>query len=192
MFSTAVVGMRVGLRSAAGVSRMQIATPAMARSRLSALARRASPMLTRSVQVQSMPPAGESVILNTQRLKRPSSPHFTIYQPQLTWVASIFHRVTGVGLSLALYAFAIGYLASPVIGIPLDSASVVEFVHGLPEWFKLTTKAIFAYPFVFHSLNGVRHLVWDSGYFLTVKGAYSTGYTVLGLTALLGTAVLFI
>ncbi|KZT53255.1 cytochrome b560 subunit of succinate dehydrogenase, partial [Calocera cornea HHB12733] len=123
-------------------------------------------------------------ITNAQRLKRPSSPHFTIYQPQLTWVASIAHRGTGIGLSVALYTFAIGYLASPVIGIPLDSATLVEFVHSLPEWFKFSAKAIFAYPFMFHCFNGVRHLVWDTGYFLSVKGAYTTGYTVLGLTAL--------
>lgn len=40
------------------------------------------------------------MILNTQRLARPSSPHFTIYQPQLTWIGSIANRITGVGLSV--------------------------------------------------------------------------------------------
>lgn len=42
-------------------------------------------------------------ILNNQRLLRPSSPHFTIYQPQLTWIGSIANRVTGVGLSVRAY-----------------------------------------------------------------------------------------
>lgn len=53
----------------------------------------------RAFQTQSLTPSAEEKILNDQRLKRPSSPHFTIYQPQLTWLASIANRVTGVGLS---------------------------------------------------------------------------------------------
>jgi succinate dehydrogenase (ubiquinone) cytochrome b560 subunit len=60
---------------------------------------------------------------------------------------------------------------------------------------------ILAAPFAFHSLNGLRHLSWDMGkctpfltdirlgtdctpIVLTVKGAYGTGYAVLGATAL--------
>lgn len=38
-------------------------------------------------------------MLNKQRSVRPNSPHFTIYQPQLTWLGSIANRITGVGLS---------------------------------------------------------------------------------------------
>ncbi len=33
-------------------------------------------------------------LLNEQRAKRPSSPHFTIYQPQITWYLSIINRIT--------------------------------------------------------------------------------------------------
>jgi succinate dehydrogenase (ubiquinone) cytochrome b560 subunit len=39
-------------------------------------------------------------MLNKQRSVRPNSPHFTIYQPQLTWLGSIANRITGVGLSV--------------------------------------------------------------------------------------------
>lgn len=42
-------------------------------------------------------------LLNKQRALRPSSPHFTIYQPQLTWLSSIANRVTGSGLSVGQY-----------------------------------------------------------------------------------------
>lgn len=55
--------------------------------------------VNRTITIESVP-ASSQVILNQQRLKRPSSPHFTIYQPQLTWVASIVNRMTGVGLSV--------------------------------------------------------------------------------------------
>lgn len=39
-------------------------------------------------------------LLNHQRALRPSSPHFTIYQPQITWYLSIINRITGTGLSV--------------------------------------------------------------------------------------------
>ncbi len=42
-------------------------------------------------------------LLNEQRAKRPSSPHFTIYQPQITWYLSIINRITGTGLSVREY-----------------------------------------------------------------------------------------
>ncbi len=57
----------------------------------------------RSIQTESFPPSAAQGILNKQRLLRPSSPHFTIYQPQLTWVASIAHRVAGAGISVREY-----------------------------------------------------------------------------------------
>lgn len=65
-----------------------------------------SPFLTtainsRNLQIQSIPASSEE-ILNAQRLRRPSSPHFQIYQPQITWYGSIINRVTGVGLSAGL------------------------------------------------------------------------------------------
>lgn len=54
----------------------------------------------RGVQTESLRPEQAVDFLNAQRLKRPSSPHFTIYQPQLTWFASIANRITGVGLTV--------------------------------------------------------------------------------------------
>ncbi|KAF4613467.1 hypothetical protein D9613_008122 [Agrocybe pediades] len=133
-----------------------------------------------SIQIQSLPPSANTEILNKQRLNRPSTPHFTIYQPQLTWLASIANRVTGVGLSVLLYGFSIGYLIAPGT---LDSAHVIEFVAGLPDAVKYAGKAILAAPFAFHSLNGIRHLTWDLNKFTSVKGVYQTGYAVLGLSA---------
>ncbi|EMD33379.1 hypothetical protein CERSUDRAFT_160305 [Gelatoporia subvermispora B] len=134
----------------------------------------------RFIQIQSLSPSAEQQILNSQRLKRPSSPHFTIYQPQLTWIGSIANRVTGVGLSVLLYGYALAYLVAPGT---FDSTHVIEFVAGLPDAVKYAGKAILAAPFAFHSWNGLRHLSWDMGKFLTLKGAYQSGYAVLGLTA---------
>ncbi|KAJ8518482.1 hypothetical protein ONZ45_g4461 [Pleurotus djamor] len=134
----------------------------------------------RSIQTESLPPSAATDILNKQRLLRPSSPHFTIYQPQLTWLGSIANRITGAGLSTLLYGFSLAYLVAPGT---FDSVHVVEFVAGLPDAVKYAGKAILAAPFAFHSLNGLRHLAWDMTKFITVKGAYSSGYAVLAGTA---------
>jgi len=84
--------------------------------------------------------------------------------------------------------------------MPFDSAAVVSAAQQLPEWAKVSAKALLALPFSFHSFNGLRHLAWDSGkcvllylfpmrnvlnfvLVLTLKGAYRSGYAVLGATA---------
>ncbi|KAG8922836.1 cytochrome b subunit of succinate dehydrogenase, Sdh3p [Tulasnella sp. 418] len=138
---------------------------------------------TRTVTIKSVPASAAQDVLNAQRLNRPSSPHFTIYQPQITWLASIAHRGTGGALSGLLYAFSIAYLAAPAFGVPFDSATIVEFVHSLPEWTKLTGKTLLAAPFVFHSFNGIRHLSWDAVKLTSVKAVTRSGYAVLAATA---------
>ncbi|KAI0075995.1 succinate dehydrogenase cytochrome b560 subunit [Panus rudis PR-1116 ss-1] len=167
--STRVLGLGPAFRQAAAAPRF-VARNAALRNAL----------IKRSVQTESLPPSAANQILNSQRLKRPSSPHFTIYQPQLTWIGSIANRITGCGLSVLLYAFSLSYLVAPDT---FSSANIIEVVHGLPEAVKYAGKTILAAPFAYHALNGLRHLAWDAGKFLTLKGAYQTGYAVLGATA---------
>ncbi|KAG0147746.1 hypothetical protein CROQUDRAFT_61369 [Cronartium quercuum f. sp. fusiforme G11] len=122
-------------------------------------------------------------ILNQQRKLRPISPHFTIYEPQLTWYSSLANRVTGSALSIGLYAFALSYLTLPAVGIPMDSDAIVQLATSAPEWSKVTTKGLLALPFTYHTFNGCRHLAWDLGYFMELKSSYTAGYAVLGATA---------
>ncbi|KII84364.1 hypothetical protein PLICRDRAFT_362498 [Plicaturopsis crispa FD-325 SS-3] len=170
MLSTRVLGLGPSLRKAA-------LSPRLVRSQIAVR----NVVAKRSVQTESFPAEAAVGILNKQRLNRPSSPHFTIYQPQLTWIASIANRITGVGLSVLLYGYAIAFLVAPTT---FDSAHVVEFISGLPDVVKYAGKTILAAPFAFHSLNGLRHLGWDLTKFITVKGAYRSGYAVLGATAI--------
>ncbi|KAJ6489043.1 SDHC, cytochrome b subunit of succinate dehydrogenase [Mycena sanguinolenta] len=177
MMSTRALGLGSPLRKA-------VFSPSLARNQ--SLIRTA--FAKRTVQTESLPPSAAVDILNKQRLKRPSSPHFTIYQPQLTWIGSIFHRATGGALSAVLYGFSLAYLFAPGT---FDSVHVVEFVAGLPDAVKYTGKALLAAPFAFHSLNGMRHLSWDMGKFMNIKGVYQTGYTVLAASAISTIALIF-
>jgi len=133
----------------------------------------------------------ENELLIAQRRNRPVSPHLTIYQPQLTWYLSGVHRVTGVAMAGAFYALTCGYAATSLLSIPFDSAAIVSAFAALPVAAKVLAKAAMAFPFAFHSLNGLRHLVWDFGKELTIPGVYRTGYIVLAGTAVLGSYLAF-
>ncbi|KAI0328288.1 succinate dehydrogenase cytochrome b560 subunit [Cubamyces sp. BRFM 1775] len=177
MYSTRAVGLAPAFRQAALRPRNVARNPVLR-----------SLIAKRFVQTESLPPSAEQQILNQQRLRRPSSPHFTIYQPQLTWIGSIANRVTGAGLSVLLYGYALAYLVAPGT---FDSTHVIEFIGGLPDALKYAGKAILAAPFAYHSWNGLRHLGWDMGKFITLKGAYTSGYAVLAATAVSTVALVF-
>lgn len=63
-------------------------------------------------------------------------------------------------LRSVLYGFSLAYLFAPST---FSSANIIEFAAGLPDWVKVVEKTVLAAPFAFHSLNGLRHLAWDTG-----------------------------
>ncbi|KAL1991917.1 hypothetical protein VTN49DRAFT_5225 [Thermomyces lanuginosus] len=128
-------------------------------------------------------PSDPSKLLAEQRLRRPVSPHLSIYRPQITWYPSMFHRITGFIGSGALYLFAMGYLAAPLFGWQLGSASIAAAFGALPVAAKFLIKFTAALPVTFHSFNGIRHLIWDLGKQLTNKQVIVTGWTAVGLSA---------
>lgn len=87
-------------------------------------------------------------------------------------------------MALSGYATALGIGA---LVLPYDFATFVTMVEGLhlsaPALAAL--KFTLAFPATFHTCNGVRHLLWDSGKFLKLKEVYSTGYFVVGLSFVL-------
>lgn len=129
----------------------------------------------------------EEQLLVSQRKHRPVSPHLTIYQPQLTWYLSSVHRVSGVLMGLGFYAVTIAFGVSTLFGLGLNSDNLVEWYHSKTnKWMDWTVKAGAAYLFAFHFGNGIRHLIWDTGKELSIKGVYRTGYAVLAITAIGG------
>ena len=113
------------------------------------------------------------------RLNRPLSPHLLIYSPQLTSMLSISHRATGLALTAYVAGIGIGALLLPQpISAYLAAAS-------LSSGTVFVGKFLMAFPFSYHFVNGIRHLVWDMGKALTIKEVYSTGYIMLGLATAL-------
>lgn len=125
-----------------------------------------------------------SNILAQQRLNRPVSPHLAIYKPQITWYGSISHRITGCILSGAFYVFGTAYLIAPYVGWHLESATIAAAFAAWPFALRFATKMFFAVPFVYHSVNGLRHLVWDTASMITNEKVIQSGWIAVGLTAL--------
>ncbi|QKX60511.1 uncharacterized protein TRUGW13939_07656 [Talaromyces rugulosus] len=100
--------------------------------------------------------------LEQQRLRRPVSPHLTIYKWEYQSLASILQRFSGMAFSGGLYAFATAYLLLPAAcGSTVDTDSLVNMVAGLPESVKTGAKFLVAWPFTYHAVNGVKQLAWD-------------------------------
>jgi succinate dehydrogenase (ubiquinone) cytochrome b560 subunit len=62
-----------------------------------------------------------------------------------------------------VYVFGAAYLVSPLFGWHLDVVSMAAAFGALPVIAKVGIKTFIAAPFTFHCINGVRHLVWDTG-----------------------------
>ncbi|KAL6262416.1 hypothetical protein P5V15_007503 [Pogonomyrmex californicus] len=115
------------------------------------------------------------------RLKRPLSPHLTIYEYQLTAVLSITHRTTGIILASYAMFLGLGTLFIPG-GIPCFIETVNNLCLPMPVLF--AGKTLLALPATFHTFAGMRHLTWDSGKFLSIKEVYFTGYAVTVLSVI--------
>lgn len=60
---------------------------------------------------------------------------------------------------------------------------MVEAAHFNPAII-LAAKFLIAFPFSYHLVNGMRHLIWDCGYLFTIKNVHVTGYLVAGIALL--------
>ena len=105
---------------------------------------------------------------------RPLSPHLQIYKPQLTSMLSILHRMTGAALALG----------SVMLAWWLFAALAGEHAFSLLRDFReslIGQLMLFGwlFCFVYHFLNGIRHLKWDAGFGLELKSVYRTGYIVV-------------
>ena len=108
---------------------------------------------------------------------RPLSPHLSIYKKVLTAVFSIFHRITGIGLSLGSILLS---LWISLIALGPNYFFIFEIISS-NIFFKIIlffwTLGIF-----FHLFNGTRYLYWSYGIGMELKTVYRSGYLVLFLT----------
>ena len=90
---------------------------------------------------------------------RPLSPHLTIWRWQVTMLASIMHRATGMALSGGAIV-----LAWWLVSISNGPEGYDSFMAYAAMPLGLVVLFGFTWSFAFHFCNGVRHLAWDLGY----------------------------
>lgn len=112
--------------------------------------------------------------------RRPLSPHLQIYKYQLTSVLSITHRMTGIFLCLGTVPL-VYWLLALASGPEAYAAAVERLSHPL----LLLLLVAWSWSLFYHLLNGIRHLCWDAGWLLELKGAYASGWIVVALSLVL-------
>lgn len=109
--------------------------------------------------------------------KRPLSPHLQVYKPQITSVLSIFHRITGIILSLAVC-----FIAVWAILLLYGEQASTCFESFMSTWFGELLFALFIVSFFYHLFSGVRHLFWDAGYGFDMETVNRSGWAVVVFT----------
>ena len=112
--------------------------------------------------------------------ERPLSPHLTIWRWQITILASIMHRATG--MALAVGAMVLVWWLVCISNGP-DSFNGLMVYAAMP--LGLLVLFGFTFSFFFHFCNGIRHLAWDLGYGFEKHFATKTGTLVFVLAFVL-------
>jgi len=117
---------------------------------------------------------------DVNRGKRPLSPHLTIYRPQLTSITSILTRITGNALLIAMLLIVWWFLAAA--SSPEYFAVADGFIRS---WFGDLVLFLSLWALWYHTLAGVRHLIWDTAAMLEIEQAEMLGKLVIGGSVLL-------
>jgi succinate dehydrogenase / fumarate reductase cytochrome b subunit len=115
--------------------------------------------------------------------ERPLSPHLTIWRWQVTMLASIMHRATGMALSAGAVV-----LAWWLVSISNGPEGYDSFMVYAAMPLGLIVLFGFTWAFAFHFCNGVRHLAWDLGYGFEKHTASRTGFLVFALSFIIAIA----
>jgi len=105
-----------------------------------------------------------------------------------TMVVSGLHRISGFGLMLTAILLVWWFIAASA------SPEYFAFVDGLmTSWIGTLVLLVSLWALCHHLLNGIRHLVWDTGSYLGAKSASrSAWFVLLGAPILAAIALLII
>jgi succinate dehydrogenase / fumarate reductase cytochrome b subunit len=111
---------------------------------------------------------------DVNRGNRPLSPHLTIYRPQLTSMTSIFVRITGNALIAGALLIVWWLLAASTSPESFATADAV-----MTSWFGKLVMLGSIWALWYHTLGGIRHLVWDYAICLDIPIAYKMGWALI-------------
>lgn len=117
---------------------------------------------------------------DVNRGKRPLSPHLQVYRLPLAAVTSIMNRITGVGMTLAAVLIVWWFAAGAF------DAEYFAWVDGLlTSWLGLLVLTLSLWALWYHTLNSIRHLIWDTGRMMEVEIVEKSSWVVIGASVVL-------
>ncbi len=117
---------------------------------------------------------------DVNRGNRPLSPHVSIYRWPVNAILSIFHRITGVGMTLGGLLIVWWFLAAAT------SPEYFAVVDGLlGSWFGVLILVPSLLALWYHFCNGIRHLIWDLGYGMENDDVSHTAWLTVAASILL-------
>jgi succinate dehydrogenase / fumarate reductase cytochrome b subunit len=117
---------------------------------------------------------------------RPLSPHLQVYKLPLSAVLSIFHRITGVALSVGTLLLVWWLIAASMGPEAFDTAQ-----NAIGSWIGRLLLFGWSYALFFHLCNGVRHLFWDVGRGYEIPTVAASNWVVV-MVSLVLTAIAWI
>ena len=120
--------------------------------------------------------------------QRPLSPHLSVYKWQLHAITSILTRITGNALIVGVVLF-VGWLLAAA-----TSEASYQFVNGIiSSWLGKLVLIGCLWALWYHTLAGIRHLIWDHAVWLDMNKSRLLGWAVvLGSFALTCLTILFL
>lgn len=112
---------------------------------------------------------------DVNRGNRPLSPHLSIYRPQLTSMTSILTRITGNAMLISSLLIVWWFLAAA--SGPDAFATANGF---LTSWFGDLVMVLSVLGLWYHTLAGVRHLIWDNAVMMDIPTAEKLGWACIG------------
>ena len=111
---------------------------------------------------------------DVNRGNRPLSPHLQIYRPQLTAITSILTRITGNALLVGALLIVWWFLAAA------SSPEYFALADGvITSWFGDLVMTLSVLALWYHTLAGIRHLIWDTGRALDIPTAEKLGWACI-------------
>ncbi|MEM1383584.1 MAG: succinate dehydrogenase, cytochrome b556 subunit [Pseudomonadota bacterium] len=111
---------------------------------------------------------------DVNRGNRPLSPHLQIYKLGITGNLSILHRLTGVALTFGALLGVFWFLAAAT---GPQYFAIVDAI--MTSWIGNLILLGSLWALAYHTLNGIRHLVWDLGYGFDLDDVRKSGIAVV-------------
>jgi succinate dehydrogenase / fumarate reductase cytochrome b subunit len=106
--------------------------------------------------------------------QRPLSPHLSVYKWQLHAITSILTRITGNALIVGVILFILWLIAAAT-----SEANFLLMDAVISSWLGQLVLLGSLWALWYHTLAGIRHLIWDHAVWLDIKKSRILGWAVV-------------